>query len=739
VPGRVGRHVITCKRWERAFNPSLRGAALPGVPVSHCRSHCPEECRTLWCYAGYVDFEQASVAVPAVASANNYNEVEIREIPSLRALGKLRCNIDQGVSTLCWSKSGMLGVGGRCLPEKNGSAHIAAFDPNSRGQPKPVGSHTQAVTSMCFLDDSSVLSAGADGQIQVTDTRSRSTSVAVNKPSQLTDARDDEAESVSESCVCARPIGQPHFVAAAFSEGLKIFDMRMRHDVPLMKLTLPSHAGEIIGMQTSECNQHLVVNTLRSSELCIVSASKLLQCGWKDTIETDRILRGHASAASVQPALSPTGSIAACGGKDGSVCVWDINSSELQKRIAAHVTTVEDVSFLPAAGGAILVCSSTDGGLAALGAPLESKKGSSDQPPGAEVEPAVGERVKVRLAGGRSRETVVEGVVGDIGAGENAFGPPERSCTVRVLKQNTSNAEETEHRAHVPLAMIKRTERKEEQPVLPTRTTRSQAYGAGTGSGNIEVPKKRERELEAWLGIVAKHAEVMSTPKPMQTVPPPPAAEGRSGPAAMGSGSLVKQVTGSRAAASNAQANLSSDDTRRQHRELSQHATGRGRGRSQSLQQQQQQSQQAINRAQQRPVAQQKQPEQRARDDLVKREQWVQCDRCSKWRRLQGRVSMEELPSVWYCSMNRWRLDLASCNAPEEADALPRSRPQALQYHSAFQRHNQQSREDDQEQMSQHDADAAFSLTGAPLSAAAARAHEHEAASETQDPELEGF
>jgi hypothetical protein len=41
--------------------------------------------------------------------------------------------------------------------------------------------------------------------------------------------------------------------------------------------------------------------------------------------------------------------------------------------------------------------------------------------------------------------------------------------------------------------------------------------------------------------------------------------------------------------------------------------------------------------------------------------------------------------------------------------------------------------------MSQHDADAAFSLTGAPLSAAAARAHEHEAASETQDPELEGF
>jgi len=54
-------------------------------------------------------------------------------------------------------------------------------------------------------------------------------------------------------------------------------------------------------------------------------------------------------------------------------------------------------------------------------------------------------------------------------------------------------------------------------------------------------------------------------------------------------------------------------------------------------------------------------------DDNV---QWVQCEKCDKWRKLPPHIEPDELPDRWYCSMNTWNPDSASCESPEDkADA----------------------------------------------------------------------
>lgn len=51
----------------------------------------------------------------------------------------------------------------------------------------------------------------------------------------------------------------------------------------------------------------------------------------------------------------------------------------------------------------------------------------------------------------------------------------------------------------------------------------------------------------------------------------------------------------------------------------------------------------------------------------VKEENWVQCDKCGKWRRIPGSVDMDSLPDSWFCSMNQWDELRNSCEAVEEA------------------------------------------------------------------------
>ncbi|CAI5743170.1 unnamed protein product [Hyaloperonospora brassicae] len=51
---------------------------------------------------------------------------------------------------------------------------------------------------------------------------------------------------------------------------------------------------------------------------------------------------------------------------------------------------------------------------------------------------------------------------------------------------------------------------------------------------------------------------------------------------------------------------------------------------------------------------------------MSKQDDWVQCDKCQKWRRLPNQVNVSELPAVWYCKMNRWDKHHNKCSAREE-------------------------------------------------------------------------
>lgn len=50
--------------------------------------------------------------------------------------------------------------------------------------------------------------------------------------------------------------------------------------------------------------------------------------------------------------------------------------------------------------------------------------------------------------------------------------------------------------------------------------------------------------------------------------------------------------------------------------------------------------------------------------------EWVQCEKCDKWRKLPPHISADDLPNVWYCSLNTWNETLC-CEDPEDkADGL---------------------------------------------------------------------
>ncbi|XP_033106039.1 MORC family CW-type zinc finger protein 3-like [Anneissia japonica] len=46
---------------------------------------------------------------------------------------------------------------------------------------------------------------------------------------------------------------------------------------------------------------------------------------------------------------------------------------------------------------------------------------------------------------------------------------------------------------------------------------------------------------------------------------------------------------------------------------------------------------------------------------------WVQCDKCSKWRKLPDSVDPDQLPERWFCSMNK-DTSQNNCNVPQEAE-----------------------------------------------------------------------
>ncbi len=46
--------------------------------------------------------------------------------------------------------------------------------------------------------------------------------------------------------------------------------------------------------------------------------------------------------------------------------------------------------------------------------------------------------------------------------------------------------------------------------------------------------------------------------------------------------------------------------------------------------------------------------------------QWIQCDKCHKWRRLPWHVDVDALDDDWTCEKNSWDLEKATCDAPAD-------------------------------------------------------------------------
>jgi len=47
-------------------------------------------------------------------------------------------------------------------------------------------------------------------------------------------------------------------------------------------------------------------------------------------------------------------------------------------------------------------------------------------------------------------------------------------------------------------------------------------------------------------------------------------------------------------------------------------------------------------------------------------QEWVQCEKCEKWRKLPLCIFAKNLPDIWYCSMNTWDVNSAFCEAEED-------------------------------------------------------------------------
>lgn len=52
--------------------------------------------------------------------------------------------------------------------------------------------------------------------------------------------------------------------------------------------------------------------------------------------------------------------------------------------------------------------------------------------------------------------------------------------------------------------------------------------------------------------------------------------------------------------------------------------------------------------------------------DAAQEQKWVQCSKCSKWRKVPAGVSDEDLGDDWVCKDNTWDGAYAACTVPEE-------------------------------------------------------------------------
>ena len=68
--------------------------------------------------------------------------------------------------------------------------------------------------------------------------------------------------------------------------------------------------------------------------------------------------------------------------------------------------------------------------------------------------------------------------------------------------------------------------------------------------------------------------------------------------------------------------------------------------------------------------------QEKEQEEEQEKDVWVECSRCRKWRKVLPGVVVENLPDVWFCSLNSWDNRFATCAASEqsaESSPLPLS------------------------------------------------------------------
>ena len=171
-------------------------------------------------------------------------------------------------------------------------------------------------------------------------------------------------------------------------------------------------------------------------------------------------------------------------------------------------------------------------------------------------------------------------------------------------------------------------------------------------------------------------------------------------PAAAAKLPLAPGLIPAASAAASAAANVQQSLLHQQLGQQQQRGGAAAAGNLPALQQQllQQQLQHQMQQAQQQQLLQQLQQQQHQllqqlqQQPAVVFDNWVQCDACNKWRRAPNPITSEK----WFCRMNTWAPQFASCDAPEEPDPAQQEQQQQqgqqrlLEAAAALQRQQQQ-------------------------------------------------
>jgi len=104
----------------------------------------------------------------------------------------------------------------------------------------------------------------------------------------------------------------------------------------------------------------------------------------------------------------------------------------------------------------------------------------------------------------------------------------------------------------------------------------------------------------------------------------------------------------------------------KKNRGVDQYASNSGDGQNSDMNKSKNKSRKQKNRDVDKSTKLNKSNSKVSKEKAENQQQWVQCEKCEKWRRLPLHISPEDLPDVWDCTMNTWDVNSSFCGATED-------------------------------------------------------------------------